>query len=195
MYDESFIARLAQPRPDPGGGGAAAYAACVALALLEKILRLEAGRPRGDSEKSRSWEGMLARCRLLFEEFRLFRDEDSRSYMKLSEAKGARGSAVWDAALDYATECPVRIAEEACRALDLAVEAGKKCSIRLLSDVLASCEMLAGAGRAACRIAVANVGLMSNRGSMEKFTRRIDEILAGLAGRLQAAGDIPESRK
>jgi formiminotetrahydrofolate cyclodeaminase len=42
--DDTFIWRLAQPGPDPGGGAAAAHGGLLGLAVLEKIIRLELNR-------------------------------------------------------------------------------------------------------------------------------------------------------
>lgn len=193
--NESFIHQLAQPRPDPGGGGAAAYAACVAVALLEKILRLEAGRKSESAEQAGLWAEMLDRSRALSTQLHRLRDEDSLSYMKFSEAKRSGEHSAWDNALAYATSCPVEIAENACSALGLALEAGRRCSIRLLSDILASCELLAGTGRAACRIAQANMALMHDGKTREHFEFKLKDIFDDLDRKKLEANSLQSSRR
>ena len=60
----SFLEQLAQPRPDPGGGAAAAYGGMLALALLAKVVQLEAQRPSNQGNRQ-DWEEKLEEIKQL----------------------------------------------------------------------------------------------------------------------------------
>jgi formiminotetrahydrofolate cyclodeaminase len=175
----SFITQLAQPQPVPGGGGAAAHAACVALGLLEKIVRLEVRRIGHSPEQSLFWTQLLDKTKSLADRLMWLRDEDGRAYMGLAEAKTPGGQA-WTLALHHATDCPVMIVENICNALGPVMETGRCCSRRLLSDLLAVCEILNGAGNAVYHIAVANIKLMSDYNVRNSYSKKLEDHTSSL---------------
>jgi len=162
MHD-SFLSDLSNPeRPVPGGGAAAAHAGAVALALLEKIIRVEMGRHQSISERS-LWEELLDQISSLSKSLYRLRDEDGMSYMRLAETKtSGKKEAVILAALKEAIDCPMKIMEETHKALGHVAQTAQHCKKHLLSDLLVVCEVLGGANRGAGHIAQANLRLMAD---------------------------------
>ena len=159
---ELFLASLAEAQPIPGGGAAAAYTASVGLALLEKIVRLEIERDGGQTELSLKWETLLGKVLELKEEFLRLQDEDGKAYLSWAEAKALQEDVpAVDDALREATLCPIRIVEQIRGTLECVNEAGKYAKKHLLSDLLAVCEILNGAGKAVGHIVCANLQLMT----------------------------------
>lgn len=159
---DSFLEKLAQARPDPGGGAAAAYGAGLALALLEKVVRLEARRrPNPAGEPPAAWEEALARLQRLTETLARLREEDVRAYFELTAARASGDAAVLAAALREAVDCPRRIMQQIGAALELLAWAGARCRPHLVSDLLVAGEFLGAALRGAAHIARANLPLMS----------------------------------
>lgn len=157
---DSFLQELAQARPDPGGGAAAAFGARLGLALLEKVVLLEAKRrpaPRGKS--SLTWEEALVRLRQLAEALARLQAEDVRAYANLAAAR-ASGEQV-PAAVREALDCPRRIVQQIGQALELLAWAGGHCQKHLLSDLLVACEFLGAALTGAYHIACANLQLVT----------------------------------
>jgi formiminotetrahydrofolate cyclodeaminase len=175
----SFISRLAQPHPVPGGGGAAAHSACIALGLVEKIIRLELRRAENLPETALDWTYLLDRTKALAEKVTWLRDEDGKAYTCLAEAK-ASGDKAWGHALLYATDCPIWIIEAAGDALGPVLETGKRCSRRLLSDLLAACEILNGAGNAVYHIASANIKRMPDESGRKEYSGKLEDRISVL---------------
>jgi formiminotetrahydrofolate cyclodeaminase len=163
MMHDSFLSDLSSPeRPAPGGGAAAAHAGAVALALLEKIVRVEMRRRQSVSGRS-LWEDLLDQISSLTQSLYRLRDEDGMSYMRLAETKtSGKKEAVILAALKEAIDCPMKIMEETHKALGHVSQTAQHCKKHLLSDLLVVCEILEGANRAAGHIARANLRLMAD---------------------------------
>jgi len=175
--DESFLAALSNPEPIPGGGAAAAYGACVGLALLEKIIRVELRRRQISPELICLWEELLAQVRLVSKNLHRLRDEDGRAYMSLAVAqKSEEGESAVTTALVSAIRCPAEIMEKACEALHFVSEAGKYCKRHLTSDLLVSGELIMAAVRGSYQIASANLRLMSDLSLRNDFQERLEQL-------------------
>jgi formiminotetrahydrofolate cyclodeaminase len=159
LAEEPFLLALERSTPVPGGGAAAAYAASVGLALLEKIVRVESERPHLAPQERHDWEALLGRVRLSAEVFRRFRDDDSRAYVRLAEARRSKDEGAIQGAWERAIACPVAIMEEAHDALLLARKAGEHCKGHLVADVLVVLQLFRAACRGAYHITTANLGM------------------------------------
>ena len=159
----SFLSDLSNPeQPIPGGGAVAAYTGVVGLALLEKIVRIEMRRDPSASE-DHSWEELLAQIAVLSKNLYRLRDEDGKSYMRLAKAKASgRGEVEVSAALQQATDCPMKIMKQVDNALSCVSQASEHCKKHLLSDLQVVSELLGAAGRGAFHIAQANLPLMTD---------------------------------
>jgi formiminotetrahydrofolate cyclodeaminase len=157
---DSFLQELAQARPDPGGGAAAAYGATLGLALLEKVVRLEARRAAGDQPRQGGWEEALARLQELSQALADLRKEDVQAYFNLVRTRKAGTTAEWLAALKEAVLCPLRIVQGAREGLVLLTWAGSQCRRHLVSDLLVAAEFLNAALMGAYHIACANLPLV-----------------------------------
>jgi formiminotetrahydrofolate cyclodeaminase len=193
---DSFLKQLAQARPNPGGGAAAAYGAGLALALLEKVVRLEAQRPPNPAgEPPVVWRKALARLQRLTENLSRLREEDVSAYFNLSAARASGDAAVLAAALREAVACPRRIMQQVSAALELLAWAGARCRPHLVSDLLVAGEFLGAALRGAAHIARANLPLMPDEAGrqalaeeLRRFTQEGDDlhrqVEAALLGRM-----------
>jgi formiminotetrahydrofolate cyclodeaminase len=175
---DSFIEALARPYPVPGGGAAAAHGACVGLALLEKIVKVELQRSRDSSESE--WKNLLQEVKKSSSTLLQLRDEDGRAYVRFAQAKtfGKDKTEVFEA-LQQAIECPIRIMEEANEAVNFVARAGMHCKGHLLSDLLVVCELLKATIGGAHRIARANLSLMEASPKRNEYQDRLEQLLTG----------------
>jgi formiminotetrahydrofolate cyclodeaminase len=157
----SFLKALARPRPDPGGGAAAAHGAAIAVALLEKVVQLEAQRPDAGQGGGVAWADLLPRVRQLAAALARLQEEDVWAYFNLVKARACGNPGEKAAALEEAVGCPLRIMQQAQEGLGLISQAGERCKRHLKADLLVACELLGGAFRGADHIARANLPLMS----------------------------------
>ena len=175
---DSFIEALARPYPVPGGGAAAAHGACVGLALLEKIVKVELQRSRDSSEPE--WKNLLQEVKKSSSTLLQLRDEDGRAYVRFAQAKTfGKGKTEVLEALQQAIECPTRIMEEANEAVNLVARAGMHCKGHLLSDLLVVCELLRATIGGAHRIAQANLSLMEASPKRNEYQDRLEQLLTG----------------
>src|SRR5437588_12498597 len=134
MTVQDFIEELASASPTPGGGSASALAGAMAAAMVEMACNLTVGR-----EKFRDVEGelqtVLARATELREQMLAAVDEDTTAYDAVSQAyklpkgtdeeKAVRTAAIQQA-LRLASEVPLRVAQAAAEAVQLALIAQQK---------------------------------------------------------------------
>jgi formiminotetrahydrofolate cyclodeaminase len=176
--NDSFIEALAKPQPVPGGGAAAAHGACVGLALLEKIVLVELRRDLTSSESQ--WQNLLEEVRKSASTLLQLRDEDGKAYVRFAQAKTfgkSEGEVL--ASLQEAIDSPLKIIEEADKALNLMAEAGKHCKAHLLSDLLVVGELLAATIKGTYRIAQANLGLMEASPMRKEYVDKLEQLVSG----------------
>ena len=174
---DSFIDALAKPKPVPGGGAAAAHGACVGLALLEKIVKVELQRSRESSDAE--WKNLLQEVKKSSATILQLRDEDGRAYVSFAQAKtlGKDKREVLEA-LQQAIDCPIRIMKEANEAFSFVVRAGNRCKDHLLSDLLVVCELLRATISGVHRIAQANLNLMAESPKRNEYQGRLEKLLS-----------------
>jgi formiminotetrahydrofolate cyclodeaminase len=177
MMQDNFTKALADPaRPIPGGGAASAYAGSVALALFEKIIRVEMRRNRVVAENGHL-QDLLDQVTALAKSFRRLRDRDAESYLYLARARSSgKNPAEVASALKQATDCPIRIMEQACKTLDCVSQAAEHIKKHLLSDLQVVCELLGAAGRGAYHIAQANLTLMTDPDVQADYQDRLNRL-------------------
>lgn len=179
MSDSPFIEALARTQPIPGGGAAAAYGATVGLALLEKIIRLERGRPKADQQTLLGWDEALIRVQELTDHCSRLREEDGRAYLKMTRARaaGARDQELLAATLK-ALDVPRRIMAAGREALGLTVRVGQGCRGHLVSDLMVVGELLAAAIQGAYHIARANLPRLKNPGVRTNWEDELSQAAA-----------------
>ena len=192
--NSAFLNALAQARPDPGGGAAAAHGAALALALLEKVVRLERRRQTKDETPGFPWSDLLSRVRLVAAALLRLQTEDVRAYFQLTQARTQPDPEELAAALEEAVACPLRIMQQAQEGLALIAQVGARCKPHLLSDLLVACELLGAAFLGAQHIARANLCLMRQgsrravwaedlRHTLDAIAAELEQVRAELLGR------------
>lgn len=169
----SFLEQLSQPRPDPGGGAAAAFGGMLALALLEKVVQLEAQRPSNQGNRQ-VWEEKLEQIRQLTADLDRLREEDIRAYAQMAQvrASGSRGRD-WEEAVAYGLQVPLGIMAQAREALVLLAWTGARCRKHLVSDLQVAREFLGAALQGAYHIARANLPLVADEARRQALSRKI----------------------
>jgi formiminotetrahydrofolate cyclodeaminase len=159
----TFRQQLAEPRPFPGGGSAAAYVGDIALALVEKVVRLEMKRCEVDTKKAAIWNGRLSRIANLATQFQFLIREDGRAYDRMSSMR-SRVTPV-DIVVEVVREAamvPLQIIRGAIQGLSLISEGARECKKYLVPDLQVSCELLWAVARGAEAIAEANIMLLES---------------------------------
>ena len=173
--ETSFLEQLSQPRPDPGGGAAAAYGGMLALALVAKVVQLEALRPANQGERQ-VWAEKFEQVQQLAADLDRLREEDVKAYAQMVEvrATGSRGPE-WKEAVEYALKVPREIMDRAREALILLAWAGARCRKHLVSDLQVALEFLQAVLQGAHHIATANLPLVAEEGRRQAFSRQLVE--------------------
>ena len=190
----SFLEKLSQPRPDPGGGAAAAYGGLLALALLAKVMQLEAIRPSNQGDRQ-VWEEKLAQIKQLTADLDRLREEDVRAYQRLAQTRASRSRGKeWQEAVAYALAVPQAIMARAGAALALVAWAGARCRKHLVSDLQVARELLMAALQGAYRIAAANLPLLTAAAPYQESSRKLSEAAHHGNEAFLEAGEVLESR-
>ena len=171
----SFLEQLAQPRPDPGGGAAAAFGGMLALALVEKVVRLEAQRPAHHGNRQVR-EEKLEQIKQLTTDLDRLREEDVRSYAQMAQvrASGVQGRE-WQEAIEYALQVPQEIMTQAREALALVAWTGAHCRKHLVSDLQVAREFLGAALQGAYHIARANLPLVAAASQHQEAAQKLSQ--------------------
>lgn len=186
MVVEDFITQLASANPTPGGGSASALAGATAAAMVEMACNLTVGREKF-RDREEELQVVLARAKELRETMLAAVDEDTEAYDAVSQAykmpkatdeeKGERTAAI-QAALQVASEVPMKVARAAADTAQLAVIAMEKANPNVASDARVA-RLLADAARDG---AVTNVEINLQSITDDDFTSRMRDELAGLHG-------------
>ncbi len=191
--DSAFLTALSQARPDPGGGAAAAHSAALALALIEKVVRLEHRRQVFRKASESPWDDLLDRVQKVAAALLRLQQEDVRAYFQLTRARTQGDPGALAAALEEAVACPLRIMQQAQEGLALTAQAGAGCALHLVADVLVACELLGAAFRGAHHIARANLPFMGRHFKRAVWAEELTLTLSALEGELrQVRADLLE---
>jgi formiminotetrahydrofolate cyclodeaminase len=147
----------------------------LALALLEKVMQLEAQRPSNQGDRQ-VWEKKLGQIRQLTADLDRLREEDVRAYAQMAQvrATGSQGPE-WQEAVEYALAVPREIMDRAREALALVAWAGARCGKHLVSDLQVAREFLGAALQGAYHIARANLPLVADDARLQDFSRKLDQ--------------------
>ena len=162
----SFLEQLRQPRPFPGGGSAAAHVGALALALVEKVVRLEVKGSEAACPACTVWKARLTRAAGLSERFQILMEEDGRAYARMSRAR--RQEAGKDATVEAVKEAamvPLQMIRAAIEGLELISETIQECRVYLVADLQVSVELLRAVAKGAEAIAESNVILLDSASS------------------------------
>lgn len=174
---DSFLDLLAADQPVPGGGAAAAHGAILALALLQKLLKVEYRRSLDVADQYPYWESQLQALEELYESLVELREDDAKVYTEMVEARARKDqSEVFARAVARAAEVPLGIAEHARDALSLVAGTGRACKKHLLADLLVICELLKAGIRGGLYIARANLPLCREESVKAELEQRIDTL-------------------
>ena len=195
---DTFLTELAQAQAIPGGGAAAAFCADLALALLEKVVRLELKRPQQDPESRQVWPERLAGVQRLRPRLAELRQADGQAYLNLVAARTAGGPEL-RLAITAAIACPAEIARAALTGLEVTAEVGRACRRHLLADLMVVAELLRAALLGSVHIAGANLPLLTSPAPRTAWAEKLAEttragmeacqrVLEGLTTRAAARG-------
>lgn len=140
----ALLDRLASTDPTPGGGSAAAWAGATGAALVEMVAGMEKTRS-GDPEERTRLQSARARVHAAGQQLRGLVDEDSAAYdavmaayrlpKQTDDEKAARKARI-QAALERATDVPLRTAAACLEVLRGALDAAADGNPNALSDAL-----------------------------------------------------------
>lgn len=150
----AFLDDLAGRTSDPAAGAAAAVTAATAAALVAMAARFSDGPDRD----------LAARADELRAELIRLADEDGRAYRQVLEARqlprsSAHRAEQLAAALQAATEVPLRIGEAAAELTEQASRLALEGNPNLAGDAATAAVLAAAVTRAVCRMVEANVRL------------------------------------
>jgi formiminotetrahydrofolate cyclodeaminase len=156
------------------------------MALAEKIVLLEQKRTLRRVSEFELWEGLRMEASRLRDLFTWLRTEDMLVYQQLAEVlrDGVDGLRL-QGALVEAIQCPLGIMRGSWEALELIEAAGMRCRPLLVADVLVACEFLGAALFSAHHIARANLPLMRDPSTRERWLAELTAELDRGRERLQ----------
>lgn len=179
-----FLEALASKEPVPGGGSGAALAGALGAALISMVCNLTIGK-RGYEE---SWEP-LTELRERSEALRVriaeLLEADTQAYGKVmdayrlprdsAEAKAARQEAI-QAALRYAAEVPLQIAESCGEVVDLALPAAEMGNRWAVTDAGVGALLAEAAMHAALLNVEINLASIGDQAFVQAARRRIEKM-------------------
>jgi formiminotetrahydrofolate cyclodeaminase len=144
--------RVATSEPAPAGVSVSAISASLALALLEKVLRIASHRKDFSGDPQRVAD-LIIRARQASDILAAYAEEDIAAFdyflasRRLPHESPTRHQAI-DAALRTAIEVPLKIARTAAEGLDLCAEATPLVHAFVAADLGSATELLSAAIRA-----------------------------------------------
>jgi formiminotetrahydrofolate cyclodeaminase len=183
---QTFLDELASAEPAPGGGSVAALSGALAASLVAMVCRLTIGK-KGYEAVSAEMQTILPRAETLQRELADLMQADTDAYTRVMNAyklpkttddeKDARTRAI-QAALQHASDVPLRVAEQCVQVLALARVVAEKGNKNAASDGGVGALMAeAGARGAAFNVAI-NLASITDVTFAQDRRARVAAILA-----------------
>ncbi len=180
----SFIDELAAPTPTPGGGSAAAYSAAMGAGLVAMVAGLTIGKKKY-ADVEAQMQAVRVHAEKLREELTYAVDDDAGAFEAVMgafrlpkntlEEKAARKSSIQSATLN-AAHVPLHVAEDAVKAMELALMCVESANVNAISDA-ASAAAMAKAGLTAAGYNVRiNVSSLPDPSAGEQYLNRVREL-------------------
>lgn len=194
-----FLDKLATKEPVPGGGGASALAGAIGVALGNMVGSLTVGKKKYAAVEAdiialneKAEEVRHALCALIEKDAEVF-EPLSRAY-SIPKDDPTRDE-VMAKVLKAASEVPLEIMRNCCKALDLISEYAQKGSVIAISDAGCAAAMCKAALESAALNVYINTKSMKDRElaermnvevqeMLEKYCAMASEVYASVAGRL-----------
>jgi methenyltetrahydrofolate cyclohydrolase len=188
-----LLQRLGSSDPAPGGGAAAALAGSLGAALVQMTSNLTVGRPRFSAIEPHA-QRIAQRATALRERLARLADADAEAFEKVGGAyrlpraddaqKAARLAAIQSALL-LAAEVPLETARLCAEVLEVAEDAAPILNPTVISDVLVGALLAQAALRSAATNVEINLAGMNDTAVVERFSKRLDSVSAGVDERLE----------
>ncbi len=183
----NFLDELASKAPAPGGGSVAAISGALGAALVSMVCNLTLGK-KGYEAVQDDIQDLLAQSEALRAELTDLLEADVAAYSGYSaaakmprdteEEKAARAVAM-QAALQVATDVPLRIAEAAVKVIDLCQPAAEKGNKFAVSDAGVAVLMAEAALRSAALNVLINLGSLKDQEFAAAKRARLESLLEG----------------
>ncbi len=183
----NFLDELASKAPAPGGGSVAAISGALGAALVSMVCNLTLDK-KGYEDVQEDIRDLLAQSEALRAELTDLLEADVAAYSGYSQAakmpratdeeKAARAEAM-QAALQVATDVPLRIAEAAVKVIDLCQPAAEKGNKFAVSDAGVAVLMAEAALRSAALNVLINLGSLKDQEFAAAKRARLESLLAG----------------
>jgi formiminotetrahydrofolate cyclodeaminase len=161
--------------------------ALVALALVEKVSRLELGRGKPGDDRNTYWLDELQAVQQLQENFSRLCSDDVLAYQRLARTAGVEtNSEQRQAAVLGAIDCPRQMMRAVHGTLPITLAVGLRCRKHLVGDVLVAVELLGAALQGAHHIASANLSLLKQSGERQPLFEVLERDLNAGAHRLMS---------
>jgi methenyltetrahydrofolate cyclohydrolase len=191
---QTFLDDLASERPTPGGGGAAALCGAIGAALVSMVANLTIGKKNYEAV-SEDLEAMNAKAEALRAELIHAIEEDVAAFNSVmgayglprgtGEEKAKRTSAI-QAALNDATQAPLRVVKACFEVILLSAAAAEKGNLNVISDAgVAVLAANAGLRSAALNVFI-NAKAIKDRDFAEKQIAEVNALLAQAAETTEA---------
>lgn len=184
-----YLRTLASDAPAPGGGSAAMVCGAMGCALTAMVARICAGNPKRAGRRGEALD-LAERADALRERMLAARAEDEAAFEAVVASRGDKAAV--QAALAHAAAVPLRGAELARQALELAREAYGLENAQLASDVGCAAEFAAAALHACAYNVRINHRYMNDeariaqqRSELEGIEREGDALLAQIRAALR----------
>ncbi len=183
----NFLDELASNAPAPGGGSVAALGGALGAALVSMVCNLTLGK-RGYDEVQDDIKDLLAESEALRMDLTNLLEDDVAAYSGYSKAakmpratedEKAERTEAMQAALQVATDVPLRICEAAAKVMDLCMPAGEKGNKWAVSDAGVAVLMAEAAVRSAALNVLINLGSLKDEEFVAQRRARLESLLAG----------------
>ena len=183
---QTLLDQLASSEPAPGGGTVAALSGALAASLVAMVCHLTIGK-KGYETVSAEMETTLPRVESLQRELTGSMQADTDAFTRVMSAyqlpkgtddeKAARARAI-QAALQHASDVPLRVAELCAQVLELARVVAEKGNKNAASDGGVGA-LMAGAGlRGAAFSVTINLGSIADESFVQDHRARVAKLLA-----------------
>jgi methenyltetrahydrofolate cyclohydrolase len=199
---DKFLDGLASQSATPGGGSAAAIIGAMGAALVSMVCNLTIGKKKYQDVED-EMRSALSKAEALRHKLSGMVEDDVKAFdavmgaygmaKETEEQKAARNSAI-QAALEQATDVPLRCCKVAREVIDLAGVVAEKGNLNVISDAGVGALAAYAALRSAALNVFTNARMISDKDFAGAKLKELDGLLAGAEGAAENAYEVVKGK-
>jgi formiminotetrahydrofolate cyclodeaminase len=171
-----FLRNIATDSPLPAGGAASAYASCLAIGLLYKVILFEMRREGLDPVMEQNIRTARKEVERLLGDVERIVKKDPEAYLKFKESRRDPEKRDIKQHFSHILDVSMTVVEKSNAALEWANQLNLLVPDQMRTHLYVACELLMGAINGSIQIAKSNIRTIKDPAKKRNYSNKLDQI-------------------